>query len=109
MHAFHSSAAGVIHVLEGSIPFESDSCGAGDRGLLVNASGCGVAREVFGKDAAVVILLLVERRIDRETLGCVCHLFVGHGFGGYLLQGVTPRITYALAELLLLSPSNLLR
>ena len=36
----------------------------------------------------------------------MCHLFIANSLSGYALQGVYPRIANAVAELLLLSPSN---
>ena len=90
MYAFDGSAAGVVHVLECRIPFESDGSGAGHACLLVDAAGSRVAGEMLGEDAAIVVLLLVEWRIDGETLCCMCHLLVADGFGGNLLQRVNP-------------------
>jgi putative CocE/NonD family hydrolase len=49
-----------------------------------------VAGEVLGKDRAIVILLFVARRIDREALGSMRHLLVADGRSGDLLQRVNP-------------------
>ena len=64
---------------------------------------------MFGKDAAIIILFLVEWWIDGKALCCMSHLFIGYSFGCNLFQRINPRITYAITELFLLSPSNLWR
>ena len=44
MHALDGSATGIIHALEGGIPFESDGSAAGNTRLTGNAAG-GCARQ----------------------------------------------------------------
>ena len=107
MHTLHGTSGRIVHVLEGLIPLEGDSGGASHAGLAGHATGGRVAGEVLGEDGAVIILLLVLRRVDGEALGGMGHLLVGNCLGGDLLQGVDPTIAYAIAELLLLAPGNL--
>ena len=59
VYAFHGTAAGIVHVLEGGIPLEGDGGGAGYAGLAGHAAGGAVAGEVFGKDGTIVILFFV--------------------------------------------------
>ena len=85
-----SSSTWVVHVLESSIPFKGDGCRARHACLLVYASRSRLAWEMLGEDAAIVVLLLAQRRIDGETFCRMCHLFVADSFGGNLLQCVNP-------------------
>ena len=64
----------------------------GSNGELTNWDGTKkkTGWEMLGEDAAIVVLLLVERRIDGETFCRMCHLFVADSFGGNLLQCVNP-------------------
>ena len=80
VNTFDSSSAGVVHILECRIPFKSDGCGARHACLLIDALGSRVAGEMLIKDAEIVILLLVERWIDREAFCSMCHLLVADGF-----------------------------
>ena len=61
---------------------------------------------MLGENAAIVVLFLVKRRIDGETLCGMRHLLIADSFGGNLLQGVNPTVTHTIAELLFLSPGN---
>ena len=106
MDAFDGAAGGVVLPTEGGVPLEGDRGRAGNAGLLVHTARGGVAGEMLGKDAAVEILLLVERRIDGETLRGMRHLLVADGLGSHRLQGVNPRIAHPVAELLLLPPGH---
>ena len=72
-----------------------------------HAAGCALAGKMLLEDGTIIIFLLAERRVYRETFGSMCHLLVGHGFRGDLLQSVYPRISHTVAELLLLSPCHL--
>ena len=66
--------------------------GGGSNGELTNWDGTKkkTGWEMLGEDATIVVLLLVERRIDGETFCRMCHLFVADSFGGNLLQCVNP-------------------
>ena len=64
---------------------------------------------MLGENGTIVVFLLVAWRIDGESFSCVCHLLVAHLVGCNLLQCVNPRVSNAIAELLLLSPSHCLR
>ena len=90
MHPFDRPSAGLVHVLECSIPLQGNSGGTGHRGLTGHASGCRVAREMFGKDAAVIVLFFVSWRIDGETLGCMSHLLITHSLSCNLFEGIDP-------------------
>ena len=79
------TAAGVVHVAEGFVPFEGDGGGTGHAGLAGDAEGGAVAGEMLGKDAAVVVFLLVLGRMDGEPLGGMGHLLVADGLGGQAL------------------------
>ena len=88
--SFDSTTAGVIHILESSIPFQGNGRRASYAGLTGYAKGSTVRRKMLGKDAAILVRLVVLRRINGEALGSMCHLFVAHGLGGNLLQSVNP-------------------
>ena len=90
MHPLDRPSAGLIHVLECSVPLQGDSGGTGHRGLTGHASGCRVAGEMLGKNAAVIVLFFVSWWVDGEALGSMGHLFVTDGLGSDLLERVDP-------------------
>ena len=61
---------------------------------------------MLGEDAAVVVFFFVQRRVDGEPLGGMCHLLVGDLTGGDFLQRVYPRIAHSVGELFLLPPCH---
>ena len=90
MDAFDGAAGGVIHVAEGSIPFKGNGCATGYAGFAGHTLGSTVAGEMLGKNATIVVLLLVLWRIDGEAFGSVGHLFIGDSLRGNLFEGVNP-------------------
>jgi putative CocE/NonD family hydrolase len=102
------SSAGVVHVLERSIPGEGLSRRAGHTRHTRHGARSTVAGEVLGEDRTVVIFLFVTRRVDREALGSMRHLLVADSRGRTCFQCVNPRITDAVGELFFLSPCHLL-
>ena len=80
MHALNRSTRGVIHALEGSIPFESDGSRTGNAGFAGHTLGGTVAGEVLSEDATIVVLFLVLWRVDGETLGSMGHLLIRNSF-----------------------------
>ena len=107
MYARYGATAWVVHVLPCFVPFQSHGCGASHTCFVRHAAGSALAGEMLFEDGAIIIFLLTERRVYGETLGGMCHLLVSYSLGRNLLQGVNPRIAYAVAELLLLSPRHL--
>ena len=63
---------------------------------------------MLGKDRAIVILLFVARRVDREAFSSVRHLFITDGRSRDLLQSINPTVAYAIGELLFLAPCHFL-
>ena len=62
---------------------------------------------MFRENRTVIIFLFVKRRIDWKPFGGMSHLLIAYCFGRDAFQGVNPRIAYAVAELLLLTPGHL--
>src|SRR5574344_51911 len=60
------------------------------------------------KDGSIIILLFILRWVYREAFGSMSHLLITHLVAGNFLQCINPVISHAVAELLLLSPSNAL-
>ena len=79
MNSRYGSAARVVLVLERGIPRQGFGCRAGYAWHARHTLGSAVAWEMLGEDRAIIILLLVLWRIDRESLGSMCHLFVADG------------------------------
>ena len=90
MNTRHGSAARVVLVLERGIPGKGFGCRACHTRNTRNTLGSTVTWEVLGKDRAIIVLLLVLWRIDRESLGSMRHLLIAYGRCGNLLQGVNP-------------------
>ncbi len=107
MYPLHRPAAGVVHVLEGSVPGESFGGGAGDAGNARYAARGAFAGEVLFEDGAVEVFFFVLWRVDREAPGGVCHIGVADGLGGHLLQRVDPAVADAVGELFFLAPGDL--
>ena len=108
MYPFHSTAAGVVHVLEGGIPRKSFSGRAGNAGNARHTFRRTFTGEMFFEDASVIILFLVHRSIDGETLGSMCHLFVRGGLGSHGFQRINPTVAHTVGELFFLPPGNAL-
>ena len=79
MNSRYGSAAWVVLILERGIPGKGFGCRAGYTRNARHALGSAVAWEMLGEDRAIIILLLVLWRIDRESLGSMRHLFVADG------------------------------
>ena len=90
MNSRYGSTARIVLILERGIPGKGFGSRAGYAWHARYTLGSAVAWEMLGEDRAIIILLLVLWRIDRESLGSMRHLFIADGSSGNLLQGIHP-------------------
>ena len=96
----HSDRSG----FETCVPCQCFGCRTCDTWYTRYAFGCRRTGEVFFENTTVVIFFFVLWRIDRETFCCMLHFLVADSGCCNCFQGVNPRISHSVGELLFLSP-----
>ena len=104
VYSGYCAATRIVQVFETCVPCQCFGCRTCDTWYTRYAFGCRRTGEVFFENTTVVIFFFVLWRIDRETFCCMLHFLVADSGCCNCFQGVNPRISHSVGELLFLSP-----
>ena len=93
----------IVQVFETCVPCQCFGCRTCDTWYTRYAFDCRRTGKVFFENTTVVIFFFVLWRVDRETFCCMLHFLVADSGCCNCFQGVNPRISHSVGELLFLS------